>query len=57
MKFADVAVRPAITKRVDPGDYKNEPKIAWVKDGHMALEPVRGSLFEKITEVADASET
>ena len=48
LKIADLAARPAISKKTDTGEYKNEPKIAWLKNGHLVIETVRGNIFEKL---------
>lgn len=45
LRVGDRAARPAITKRVDRGEYSNDPKIAYIKDGHLVLEPLKGSVF------------
>lgn len=45
LRVADKAARSAITKRVDRGDYNSDPKIAFIKDGHLVLEALKGNVF------------
>lgn len=40
VRIADKVARSAITKRVDTGEYKIDPKIAYVKDGHIYVKPI-----------------
>lgn len=40
IRIADKAVRSAITKRVDTGEYKTEPKIAYIKDDHIYVKSI-----------------
>ena len=40
IRIADKTVRSAITKRVDTGEYKMEPKIAYIKDEHIYVKSI-----------------
>lgn len=40
IRIADKAVRSAITKRVDTGEYKTEPKIAYIKEEHIYVKSI-----------------
>ena len=40
VRIADKVARSALTKRVDTGEYKIDPKIAYVKDGHIYVKPI-----------------
>lgn len=40
VRIADKIARSAITKRVDTGEYKIDPKIAYVKEGHIYVKPI-----------------
>ncbi len=46
IRIADKTARAAITKKEDPGDYPIDPKIALIRNGHIILEPMKGSSFE-----------
>lgn len=40
VRIADKMARSAITKRVDIGEYRMDPKIAYVKDDHIYVKPI-----------------
>lgn len=40
IRIADKAVRSAITKRTDTGEYKIEPKIAYIKEEHIYVKSI-----------------
>ncbi|MDO4297254.1 MAG: septum site-determining protein MinC [Lachnospiraceae bacterium] len=40
IRIADKIVRSAIVKRVDTGDYPIEPRIAYLKDGHIQIKAI-----------------
>ncbi len=46
IKIASYINRSAITKRIDRGDYPVDPKIAYLRHGHIFYEPLRSTAFE-----------
>lgn len=40
IRIADKIVRSAIVKRVDTGDYPIDPRIAYLKDGHIQIKAI-----------------
>ncbi len=49
LRIADKAARSAITKRIDTGEYAVEPRIAYIRDDHISLEKLKGSIFKQIS--------
>ncbi len=45
LHIGDKAARSAITKKEDTGDYPVDPKIAFIRDDHITVEPLTGSIF------------
>ena len=48
VSIAGLSARPAITKRDDPGNYETDPKICFIRDGHLMLEDLSGTVFDLI---------
>lgn len=48
LRIASVEAVSAITKRENTGEYEVDPKIAYLKDGHLKIEKMDGSSFSKI---------
>ena len=48
MSIAGCSARPAITKKDDPGNYETDPKICFIRDGHMMMEELSGTAFDLI---------
>lgn len=49
LRIADKTVMSAITKRVDTGEYSIDPKIAYLREGHIKVEPLNGHAFSLLT--------
>ena len=45
VRIADKTARSAITKRRDTGEYAIDPKIVFIRDGHLVMEPLTGKSF------------
>ncbi len=45
LRIADKGARSAITKKENTGEYPIEPKIAFIRDDHIVLEELTGSIF------------
>ena len=48
ISIAGCSARPAITKKDDPGNYETDPKICFIRDGHMMMEDLSGTAFDLI---------
>ena len=48
ISIAGCSARPAITKKDDPGNYETDPKICFIRDGHMMMEELSGTAFDLI---------
>lgn len=42
VRIADKTARSAIVKKVDTGEYPVDPKIVYIKDGHLQIKPISG---------------
>ncbi len=40
VRIADKAARSAITKKTDSGEYPVDPKMIYIKDGHLQVKPI-----------------
>ncbi|HIQ96565.1 MAG TPA: septum site-determining protein MinC [Candidatus Limivivens merdigallinarum] len=49
VRVADKMARSAITKRVDIGEYRMDPKIAYVKDDHIHVKPISQETFGELS--------
>ena len=57
IKIASYINRSAITKRIDRGDYPVDPKIAYLRHGHIFYEPLRSTAFEHMDALSAGSGT
>ena len=48
VRIADKTARSAITKKTDTGEYEIDPKIVYIKDEHLKMEPLSGSSFSDL---------
>ena len=48
IRIAGLSARPAIVKKEDKGEYKSDPMIAWVQDGHLQQARLNGAVFTQI---------
>lgn len=48
VRIADKTARSAITKRVDTGEYSIDPKIVYIHEGHLTMEPLSGKSFAQM---------
>ncbi len=48
LRIASMTARSAITKRVDNGEYPLDPRIAYLKDGHLNMEKLTSDSFAKL---------
>ncbi|MBQ6322781.1 MAG: septum site-determining protein MinC [Lachnospiraceae bacterium] len=46
LRIASYTFKSAITKRTDPGDYPINPKMAYIRDGHLVNVPFKASSLE-----------
>ncbi|MDO5422814.1 MAG: septum site-determining protein MinC [Eubacteriales bacterium] len=49
VRIADKMARSAITKRVDTGEYKIDPKIAFIKDDHINIKPITSENLNELS--------
>ena len=49
VKIADKMARSAITKRVDDAEYKQDPKIAYVKEDHIYVKPISQEILGELS--------
>lgn len=49
VRIADKAARSAITKRIDTGEYAIDPKIIFIRDEHLVMEPLSGKIFSSLS--------
>lgn len=45
VRIADKIARSAIVKKVDTGEYPVDPKIVYIKDGHLQIKPISGEVL------------
>ena len=48
VRIADKTARSAITKKTYTGEYEIDPKIVYIKDEHLKMEPLSGSSFSDL---------
>ena len=48
IRIADKAARSAITKYSDQTEYKPEPKIAYIKENHIHVEPMSQDTWDAV---------
>lgn len=56
LRIASVEAVSAITKRENTGEYSVNPRIAFLKDGHLKMEKLDGNSFAKIWRKSEAKE-
>ncbi|MDY3919398.1 MAG: septum site-determining protein MinC [Candidatus Limivivens sp.] len=49
VRIADKMARSAITKRTDSGEYKVDPKIAYIKDDHINIKPITSENLNELS--------
>ncbi|HIV22407.1 MAG TPA: septum site-determining protein MinC [Candidatus Merdiplasma excrementigallinarum] len=47
VRIGDKTARSAITKKTDTGEYAVDPKIVFIRDGHLVMEPLSGKSFSE----------
>lgn len=48
VRIADKIARSAITKKIDTGEYAIDPKIAYIREDHLKVEPLNGHAFSQM---------
>ena len=54
LRIADKVYRSAITKRIDTGEYSNDPKIAYIFQDQLRMDQLKGSMFDTVIPAARA---